>query len=337
MKRIPKNALYVGLILLTLGIVLYVGARNGDFTASMQAILSIPPVYVVASVACVFGAILMQTLSCRSALIKLGHSPGLGRLYAIMVMGEFYSYITPGASGGQPMQVYAFHQQNTPVGDATAALTIHFHCFQLTLLMSDVVLYAVYRDFIKAQLGANLPFLIIGFFITALIVSFSLMIAFYQRPVRFLMNVAFKLMRRFKIGNPEKLRGLADSVADGYFDGMRTLAADPRELARQFAFALARLIMLMSVMWYIYRGLGQSTAGYGRLVAMGCMQYTSAAYTPLPGASGAQEGVFSLYFQSLLPGDLMLSGLLAWRFITYYLVLIVGFFVTTGLGFNKKS
>ena len=82
------------------------------------------------------------------------------------------------------------------------------------------------------------------------------------------------------------------------------------------------------------RGLKVIIAAAGKAAHLGGVV---AAYTPLPGASGAQEGVFSLYFQSLLPGDLMLSGLLAWRFITYYLVLIVGFFVTTGLGFNKKS
>ena len=46
--------------------------------------------------------------------------------------------------------------------------------------------------------------------------------------------------------------------------------------------------------------------------------------------------MFGLYFEALLPGELLLSGLLTWRFITYYLVLIVGFFVTTALGMRNK-
>ena len=337
MKFKAKKLLYVGLILLTLCIVLFIGIRSGDFPASIRAILAIPLPYVLVSVLCTFGGILMQTLSCRSALKKLGHTMSFGQLYAIMVLGEFYSYITPGASGGQPMQVYQFHRCRQPVGDATSALTIHFHCFQLTLLIFDVILYAVYRDFINAQIGPNLPFLIIGFVFNIVLISLSLMIAFYQRPVRFLVDKVTALMRRFKVGDPDKLLASASGVADGFYEGMHRLATDWREIARQFAFAIVRLMLLMSVMYFIYHGLGQSSASYGKIITMGCMQYTSAAYTPLPGASGAQEGVFSLYYASLLPDSLLLSGLLCWRFITYYLVLIVGFFVTTALGMANKD
>lgn len=332
-----RKLLYVGLILLTLGVVLYIGMRSGDLPASLKAISEIPARYVIVCVLCVFGSILMQTLSCRLALIRLGHAMPFGRLYAIMLLGEFYSYITPGASGGQPMQVYQFHKDHLPAGDATAALTIHFQCFQIVLLSLDLILYAVYRDFITAQIGPNLPFLVIGFLANAALVIGSLMIAFYQRPVRFLLRVGGALLRKLRFRDPDRLEKLATGLADGYYDAMRALASDGRQLAGQFACAAVRIALLMSVMFFIYRGLGQTTASYGKIVTMGCLQYTSAAYTPLPGASGAQEGIFGLYFAGLLPDSLLLSGLLCWRFITYYLVLIVGFFVTTALGMRDSG
>ena len=46
---------------------------------------------------------------------------------------------------------------------------------------------------------------------------------------------------------------------------------------------------------------------------------------------------FSLYFGRLLPGDLLLSGLLAWRFITYYLVLAVGAVVALSMGATRQE
>ena len=332
-----RKALYVGLILLTLCVVLYIGMRSGDLPASIRAIMGIPPRYVAGCVLCTFGGILMQTISCRLALRGLGHRMSFGRLYAIMLLGEFYSYITPGASGGQPMQVYQFHKDHLPAGDTTAALTIHFQCFQIVLLSLDLMLYAVYRDFIAAQIGANLPLFVVGFLANAALAAGSLMIAFYQRPVRFLVRMGGALLRRLKFRDPDKLEKLATGLADSYYDAMRALASDGRQMAGQFACALVRIVLLMSVMFFIYRGLGQSAASYGRIVAMGCMQYTSAAYTPLPGASGAQEGIFGLYYSGLLPDSLLLSGLLCWRFITYYLVLIVGFFVTTALGMRDRD
>lgn len=326
----------IAVILLTLAVVLFIGIQSGDFPASMRALFNMPPVYALAGVGCVFGGILMQTVSGQLALQKLNRRMSFPRLYAIMVLGEFYSFITPGASGGQPMQVFEFHRHGLPAGETMAALTQHFQCFQITLLILDVCLYAAHRDFLQAQLGANWPLLAIGFAFNAVQVCISLMIAFYQRPVRFLVQKGTALLRRLRIGNPDRLERLADGVADGYFSSMRALYADKSHLAAQFVCAVARLILMMSVTAFVYRGLGLSEVGYGKLFALGCMQYTSAAYTPLPGASGAQEGVFSLYFAGLLPGSLRLSGLLCWRFMTYYLVLIVGFFVTAAL-FNDTK
>ena len=52
--------------------------------------------------------------------------------------------------------------------------------------------------------------------------------------------------------------------------------------------------------------------------------YISACYTPLPGASGAQEGGFLLYYEGIIPQDRIGLALLVWRFFTYYMFLIVG-------------
>ena len=172
-----KKALYAGFILLVLAIVLYIGIRSGDFPESIHAIMNMPVRYALLSVASMFGAISMEALSLGSALRAQGLYLPPRRLYAMALLGEFYSYITPGASGGQPMQVYQFHRWRVPVGRATAALTIHFHCFQIMLLCFDVVLFAVYRDFVLAELGPNLPFLVIGFVFNIGLIAVSLMIA----------------------------------------------------------------------------------------------------------------------------------------------------------------
>lgn len=332
-----KKTLYAGFILLVLAIVIYIGVRSGDFPASIHAILDMPMRFALASAGSMFCALSMEALSLGSALKAQGLYLPVRRLYAMCLLGAFYSYITPGASGGQPMQVYQFHKYRLPIGQGTAALTIHFHCFQGMLLMFDVVLFIVHRRFVLEQLGPNLPFLIIGFIFNIVLVAVSLMIAFYQRPVRWLLKKVANLMRRFKIGNPDSLENALGGMADGFYTGMRALAGNRAEVARQLMIGALRVLFLMSVMYFIYLGLGLREAGFSRIITMGCMQYTSAAYTPLPGASGAQEGVFGLYFAGLLPNELLFSGLLAWRFVTYYLVLIVGFVVTTAMGMRHTT
>ena len=46
---------------------------------------------------------------------------------------------------------------------------------------------------------------------------------------------------------------------------------------------------------------------------------------PLPGASGAQELGFSMFFSSYFAsGDVLYTAVLVWRFFTYYIVVILG-------------
>ena len=89
-----------------------------------------------------------------------------------------------------------------------------------------------------------------------------------------------------------------------------------------------QLLSLMAVIPFVYHAFSLTGASYGQLTTLGIMLYTSAAYTPLPGASGAQEGVFALYFAQIIPDGIRVMALLLWRFFTYSLSLIVGAVVT---------
>ena len=52
--------------------------------------------------------------------------------------------------------------------------------------------------------------------------------------------------------------------------------------------------------------------------------FVSASYTPLPGASGAQEGGFLIFFAGAFTQGTIGLALLVWRFFSYYLFLLVG-------------
>ena len=97
-----------------------------------------------------------------------------------------------------------------------------------------------------------------------------------------------------------------------------------RQLLMQCLFGGLQLMSLMTVIWCVYRGLGLTGSTWGELVTLDLAHYLSAAYTPMPGASGASEGVFSLYYHLVFPGSLGVAAMLLWRFYTYYISLIAG-------------
>ena len=61
-----------------------------------------------------------------------------------------------------------------------------------------------------------------------------------------------------------------------------------------------------------------------QLLAVSFLLFISASYTPLPGASGAQEGGFLLFFAGAFTQGTIGLALLVWRFFAYYLFLLIG-------------
>ena len=54
--------------------------------------------------------------------------------------------------------------------------------------------------------------------------------------------------------------------------------------------------------------------------------FLTVSFVPLPGAAGASEGGFYLFFALIFPGTIMPLAMLLWRFATYYANILFGSF-----------
>ena len=337
MKPAARKLLYAAFILGTLAVVLLLAMRSGDLPSSIEAIKSMPVRYVCAGVALTFGAIFCQTLSALSAMRAMGHRIGVLDMFRISILGEFYCYVTPGATGGQPMVVYQMYRRKVPVGDASSIQMVHHLFFQLAVNLIATVLAAAHWSFIVEQVGDSLPILVFGYCFNFVVLVLLLLLCLTRRPVRWTLEKLTLLAEKLRLKKLAALRGTILKTADQFYRATQRIKKNPAEIVRQLAIGLLRVLSLNSVMYFVYRGLGMSGHGYGQLLAMSVMLYISAACTPLPGASGAQEGFFALYFAGMFPDGQIFSGMLAWRFITYYLVLVVGAVVTLGMGAYRQE
>ena len=84
------------------------------------------------------------------------------------------------------------------------------------------------------------------------------------------------------------------------------------------------MLALTGSIVFVYYAFGLSGTPWYHLLTLGLLLFVSASYTPLPGASGAQEGGFMYYFNGVFLGGTKGLALLIWRFFTYYLFLFVG-------------
>ena len=118
----------------------------------------------------------------------------------------------------------------------------------------------------------------------------------------------------------EKVNG----VLDTYYTAIHDLLRSPAQILLQCMLSGLSMLALTGSTVFVYYAFGLSGTPWYDLLTLGLLLFVSASYTPLPGASGAQEGGFMYYFNGIFPGGTKNLALLIWRFFTYYLFLFVG-------------
>ena len=303
MKGSRKRIINMALILGTLAVVLVIGISDNSIGEAWEAVKRMSLAWVILAVVCYCCYLMMDAVAIHFFLKRQGYRVSFLRLCFISVVGQYYSNITPGASGGQPMQIYYLYQDRVPTAIATSAIAMRFFCFQFMLSFFAALFWILFGGFINEHVGAQKWILIVGFCYNAVMVTLVTSLALCTPMIKKLIAFAVKIAAKFHwVKKPHELS----------------------EKANQLIIGGLQLIALMSVIYCIYRGLGLVEESYIHLVALHVMEFISAAYAPLPGASGASEGVFSMYFGKIFPDGYSFAALLLWRFFTYYISLIMG-------------
>ena len=335
MKKRLGTLLNFLLIFGTLAVVLLVGIRGDEFSQAMEALRSIGFRWVALCTAAYLLFTASDALSLWYFLRRQGCRVPFAYMMFVANAGLYYSNITPGASGGQPMQIYYLHKKGVPLGLASSALMVRFFSFQAMLSVIATVLWISHGPFIAQQVGSYMWILIVGYVYNAVLVTFLMLVAFKKGIVRFFIRLFVSAGSRLHIVKDAAASTKKwEAALDTFNESIALMTRRPGEMLLQLLMGGAQLLFQMVILYFIYLALGLKDASCGQVIAMDVMEYISAAYMPTPGASGAQEVTFTLYFGSIFPEGIRLAALLLWRFFTYYLSLIIGAAITVGYGWR---
>ena len=331
MKINAKKLLSLILVAASIVLVLWIAFSNNELENAWGALESLDPVWVLGIFGCWFAYMFFDALSGWIYLRSEGFRLSLGRAVNACLIGFYYSNITPSSAGGQPMQVNSLRRAGIPVGYGTMTATIRFACNQFAIAMMSLVFWVLNRDFVARQLGDAIWLARLGWMINFAGVPLCLMAAFQRSLIQRIARWVIHLCHRIRlIRNEESAVATTTNVLDTYHSALLDLSRRPGQVLIQLLCSCFSLLGLIGSIFFVYHAFGFSGTPWYQLLTISFLLFISASYTPLPGASGAQEGGFLLYYRGIIPGDRIGLALLVWRFFTYYMFLIVGVFVVVG-------
>lgn len=325
-KETRNKLINAAFIIGTFLFVLLSAVQSGDFSNLGKAFLDLNLKWLLVAVLCFIvqtffeGAILHVFFVFQKVKARLSTSILTG------LIGMYYSAITPAATGGQPMQVFALKKRGIPPGVSSSALAVKFFGWQCALLIIGSILWILKPALVSQTLDKGIALVIIGYFVNGLMVVLVVLLAISRNLVRALIIFFVNLFYRLRIvKDKDKTSSHWDAALNDFHASVDILTKHPFQFLVLFCMSVIQVTSLMSATYFVYRAFGLNAASYLDILTIQIMLFIAASFTPLPGASGAQEGGFYLFFGKFFPSSMLYPALFVWRFITYYLSIICGF------------
>ena len=320
-KKLLSNLLVFG----SLAAVIWIAFGNREMGNAWHVLGGLKIPWVIGIFGCWFVYMFFDAFGYWIYFRSEGFPITLGRNIVASLICFYYSNITPTSAGGQPMLINSLRKAGIPVGYGTMASTIRFFCNQCAVSVLSMGFWIANRDFVRNQLGDVIWLIRLGWVINFAGIPLVLMAAFHRRLIqRICLGIIGACAKIRLIRNREAAVTSVTNVLDTYHTALRELLRRPGRILVQLLSASAGMMGLMGSIYFVYHAFGLSGSPWYQLLTVSFLLYVSACYTPLPGASGAQEGGFLLYYAGLIPENVIGLALLVWRFFTYYLFLIVG-------------
>ncbi len=257
------------------------------------------------------------------------------QIYNIAGSGLFFDAITPFSTGGQPFEAYALKRLNVKLSDSTSILLVNFLVYQIVLNVFTSILLIFYYPRIHEQVDNIVIFIIVGFSINFFIMALLILIG----TTKFMGKAIIKLMDLLcKIKFLNKYLGKEKENFKQYVNDMQSAFKDMKN--HLGVVALCTIIRSISLIIYysipflafLSIGINLGFDNFIYCIAVTSFSLTIAIWVPTPGSSGGAELAFTTLFVGLIDNEskderqsLALSGMLVWRFFTYYLSIIYGF------------
>lgn len=328
-------------IILILAISVFIGVfifSFNDINEILNTLKDANYYYILIGLIMVIVYVCLSSFSIMSILYYKKEKIKLLDSFCICSSEFFFRGVTPFNSGGEPFQIYGFSVCNVKASKSTPIILLNFAIFQVITNILSILGLVIYYDEIYASLSGCFYIVIVG-----LIVNLGTMILLFFAMSKKMGSLAIKLLKW--LSNKKLLKKILNnkllSSLEQYFTDMSNVSA---ELTKNWPIiivnAILKFIALVaynSIPFFVIKAMGINL-GMDQFIytfMLTIFASTMLIWVPTPGASGGMEYVFTMIFVSLgATGAAAISGMLIWRLLTYYILLIIGFICY--LVFNKR-
>lgn len=340
-SKLKKYILNFIFLVFLFGITFYYLFRNQDFSNVIKYIRNSNHVYICLGMIMVLLFICGESVIIHYIMNSMNHKVSMISCIKYSFIGFFVSSITPGASGGQPAQMYYMSNDGISVSLSSLVLMVVTIAYKAALIVMGLFMFFTETTFIIKYIYDVLWILVIGVVLNIAIIALLFFIIFEQSFAKKVLVVpVIWLGKKHLIRNYEKwtkkiLRGVTK-----YANGASFLKEHKYVIFNVFVLTILQRVCLFLVTYFVYKAFGLSGTSVYQIVTLQTLIALSVDNLPLPGGMGASESIFVIFFKKIFVKgsvELVLPGMVLSRGISFYSIIILGGIVTVITHITRKK
>lgn len=335
MKKALNFIILFGLI----GITLWIFMNNNDFDNFSELIQSTNTLFLLTAILCMVLYWFFEAYIIHRMKKTLNIKSTYGSSLKLCMIGQYYSAITPFSTGGQPVQIYSLVSEGVPVGTASSLFVNRFLIYQLVVTFYSLFMFLIRFNLLYNEAQLALPFVIVG-----CLVNFAILIMIFgfllnEKFVRNILSKSIRVLHKLKIiKDIEKSEEKMNKTLLDYKSSVEDMKKDKKTTFELILVSIAQLTIGFSITFFVYLALDFEMGHFLDIIAIQSLHYMAVSFMPTPGTAGAAEGGFYMLFKAVFPKKILSLALILWRFIDYYLrVMITGLVTLVDFLSRKKK
>lgn len=327
MKKILKNRIFQIFLFIALTVIVLYFILKDDFNTIMTELFQMNPWWVVLAFLIVLLSYFFRAIATNIITRQIKPDFKVIENFELNMATQFFNSITPLALGGHPMQLYMLNKKGISLTDGTNIITQNFIAYQIAIVMIQLV--TTTTAFATNLFGNNLLvqlLVVAGLLGDIGIVAGLLFVALSKKVKYSVVNFVIKFLYKIKV-----VKNLDETLADWnskielFNENSAILLNNKKKFIQSILANFVGLLLLYSIPLLILYATGNFTDFnlFESIYVTSCVVMLSEVI-PTPGRMGGAEYGFSSLFSKFVSSTRLSAILIVWRFVTYYLIIIVG-------------
>lgn len=316
-KRVFVDVLIFLLLIIATFLLVF---KDQDLGEALNAFYSAKFGFVFLGILLMVGYFAIEAWNIYSILKSFGEKLTYAQAFKFTLIGFFFCSVTPGASGGQPIEIYYMSKEKISGAHATLALLIQLCGVQISVIALGVIGIIFSLSYMETSV---IWLTLLGLLINGVALAILLICIFSKKLTQRIVDFGIAVLKLFGYKKIEQKRKSINKSLEQYSNGAVYIKSHRKEFWICIGRTTLQMVFYFLIPFCVYKALNLSGTSFIQLFFFQAVLFMATSGLPLPGAIGASEAVFLSLFGAAFGEEMLGGAMLLNRSISFYWFVLI--------------